>query len=96
MVPASFVGLLRTRNGLREGRMRAREAEPVGPVPLEHVEAVLPRLPWPVAVMVRLQLLCGCRAEEVMAMRGCDLSPAIPSGSTARLATRTDGEAKTG
>jgi integrase len=56
----------------------AREAEPVGPVPIEHVEAVLPRLPRPVAAMVRLQLLCGCRAGEVMVMRGCDLTPGDP------------------
>jgi integrase len=77
-VPASVVGLLRTLDGLREGRMRAREAEPVGPVPLEHVEAVLPRLPRPVAAMVRLQLLCGCRAGEVIVMRGCDLTPGDP------------------
>jgi hypothetical protein len=66
MVPASIVGSLRPLDGLREGRTKAREAEPVGPVLIESVEAVLPRLPCPVAAMVRLQLLSGCRAGEVM------------------------------
>src|SRR5512135_765541 len=78
MVPASVVESLRTLDGLREGRTKAREAEPVGPVPIEHVEAVLPRLPRPVAAMVRIQLLCGCRAGEVMVMRACDLTPGDP------------------
>jgi integrase len=47
----------------------------VVPVPKEHIEATLPYLPRPVAAMVQLQLLCGCRPEEIMIMRGCDLTP---------------------
>jgi integrase len=78
MVPGSVVEALRNLDGLREGRTEAREAEPVGPVPLEHVEATLPYLPRPIAAMVRLQLLTGCRAGEVAAIRGSDLTPGDP------------------
>src|SRR5262249_20211090 len=49
------------------------------PVPIERVEAALPHLPGPVAAMVRLQLLTGCRVGEVVAMRGCDLTPGEPN-----------------
>jgi integrase len=73
MVPASVVEALRTLDGLREGRTAARETTAIGPVALEHVEAALPFMPRPVAAMVRVQLLCGCRAGEVVRMRGCDL-----------------------
>jgi integrase len=78
LVPSSVVEALRTVDGLREGRTVAREAEPVGPVPVGRVEVTLPWLPRPVAAMVRLQLLCGCRTGEVMAMRGCDLTTGDP------------------
>jgi integrase len=73
MVPGSVVESLRTVDGLREGRTNAREAPPVQPVAIEQVETTLPHMPRPVAAMVRLQLLTGCRAGEVLAMRGCDL-----------------------
>src|SRR5208283_1332665 len=33
----------------------------------------------PVAAMVQVQLLTGCRTEEVLAMRGCDLTPGEPN-----------------
>jgi integrase len=79
LVPASVVQALRTIDGLREGRTEAHEAEPIRPVPIEHVEAVLPALPRPIATMVRIQLLTGCRAGEVMAMRGCDIVATDPT-----------------
>jgi integrase len=75
LVPASVVQALATVDGLREGRTEAREAADVSPARPEHVEAALPFMTRPVAAMVRLQLLTGCRAGEVTAMRGCDLTP---------------------
>lgn len=48
------------------GRGQVRESEPVEPVALDVVEATLPLLPTPVAAMVRLQLLSGCRPAEVI------------------------------
>jgi hypothetical protein len=53
-LPSWVVESLRTVDGLREGQTEAREDEPVGPVPIEHVKAVLPFLPDPVAATVQL------------------------------------------
>jgi integrase len=74
LVPPAVHEALRTVPGLKKGRCAAREAAPVRPVPLEHVEATLPFLPAPVAAMVRLQLLTGCRPGEAMVMRAIDLT----------------------
>ena len=49
LVPASVVQALGTVAGLQKGRTDAREARPIGPVPIERVEATLPHLPRPVA-----------------------------------------------
>ncbi len=73
LVPASVYQSLRTVDGLRRGRARVKESKPVGPVQVERVEATLPFLLPPVAAMVRLQLLTGCRAGEVVVMRGRDI-----------------------
>jgi integrase len=59
---------------LAKGRTAARETGKVPPVPLEHVDAVIPLLPPPVAAMVRLQLLTGARPQEVIHLRPGDLS----------------------
>jgi integrase len=79
LVPPGVHQALRSVAGLQRGRSGARESGPIGPVLVEHVEAVLPLLPGPVAAMVRLQLLTGCRVGEVLTMRGCDLTSAGPS-----------------
>ena len=73
LVPASVVVALGTVAGLQEGRSEAREAPPIGPVPIDRVEATLPHLPRPVAGLVRLQLLTGMRPGEACAIRGRDL-----------------------
>jgi integrase len=73
-LPASVHQALQDVPGLRLGRGNVRESEPVGAVPVEVVEATLPFLPPPVAAMVRLQLLSGCRPGEVMRMRAVDLT----------------------
>jgi integrase len=75
MVPPSVHQALQAVPGLQKGRTDARESEEIKPVPIEHVEATLPHLNPVVAAMVRIQLLTGCRAREVMTMRGCDLTP---------------------
>jgi integrase len=69
---------LQTVPGLQRGRCQAREADPIQPVPVEDVEATLPFLPYPVAGMVRVQLLTGCRAGEVMGMRAEDIDTSCP------------------
>jgi len=70
--PAVFQSL-QTVPGLQKGRSRVKEAPGVAPVALKDVEAVIPHLPGPVAAMVRLQLLTGCRLGEVVVMRRADL-----------------------
>lgn len=57
LVPADIWHGLQAVGGLRRGRSLAREAEPIGPVPDAHVEAILPHLTPLVADMVRLQRL---------------------------------------
>ena len=74
MVPAAVVQALDTLAGLQKGRSGAREPEPIGPVALADVEAVLPLLPRPVAAMVRVQLLTGMRPGEACQMRGRDIA----------------------
>jgi len=79
LIPAQVHEGLKTVEGLLEGQSGVRESAPIEAVPIDHVEAVLPLLPPPVAAMVRLQLLTGCRAGEVMRMRGRDLKAGEPT-----------------
>jgi len=70
---------LRALAPLKKGRTTARETPPIQPVPLAHVEAVLPVVARQVAAMIRLQLLCGMRPGEVVLLRPQDVER---SGST--------------
>ena len=79
LVPPSVHQAIQAVPGLLKGRTDARESEGIRPVAIEQVEATLPYLSRVVGTMVRLQLLMGCRAEEVMIMRGCDLTPGEPT-----------------
>jgi integrase len=74
LIPAGVYAELITVEALKEGRCAAREAPAVLPAAAEHVEAALPYLPAPVAALVKLQLLTGCRAGEAMVMRAIDIS----------------------
>ncbi len=69
MVPSSVLEGLRSVQGLERGRSRARESDPVKPVPDAVVERTLPFLRPPVRAMIQLQRLCGARPGEIMAMR---------------------------
>jgi integrase len=66
---------LESVDSLRAGRSEARESDKIEAVPREIVEKTLPKLNRVVAAMVKVQLLTGCRAGEVMVIRGCDLFP---------------------
>ncbi|MEN8148991.1 MAG: site-specific integrase [Planctomycetota bacterium] len=70
--PEVYHGLL-TVDGLRRGRSRAKETQPVRPAPEEAVEAVLPHVSGAVQALIRLQLLTGMRPGEVVIMRGQDI-----------------------
>jgi integrase len=79
LVPGSVAQALQNVNGLQKGRSKVKEAKGIVPVPVESVEATLPRLSGQVAAMVRVQLLTGCRTGEVVVMRGRDLTFGEPN-----------------
>jgi integrase len=70
LIPASVVAALDMVPGLKSGRSVARETEPVRPVEIEIVQKTLPHLSPTVAAMVRVQLLCGMRPQDVCRMTG--------------------------
>ncbi|MBI3861133.1 MAG: site-specific integrase [Planctomycetia bacterium] len=73
IVPVCVPEELRTVDGLKSGRTRARETEPVRPVAEEDVQRVLPLLSQPLRTMVQIQLLAGCRPQEICMLRPCDI-----------------------
>ena len=78
-IPGSVIHELETVEALGKGRSEAKEADPVQAVPVEDVDATLPYLNRIVAAMVKIQLLTGCRAGEVMIVRARDLRPSKPN-----------------
>lgn len=70
--PTSYQGLAAVA-GLRRGRSKARETEPVRPVPDARVDAIRPYVAPPVWAIIELQRLTGMRPGEVVIMRSCDL-----------------------
>jgi integrase len=73
IVPVSVYQALSTVTGLRKGRSKAKESEPVKPVSAAAVGAIRSHVSRQVWAMVQLQILTGMRPGEVSAMRGCDL-----------------------
>jgi integrase len=73
LIPASVPQALATVPGLQRGRCDAPESGGVKPVRWEDVDATLPHLSGPVAGMVRLMRFSNCRAQDAVALRGCDL-----------------------
>ena len=68
LVPPEVYHGLQALAPLRAQRTEAPEPDPVGPVDLDQVEAVLPHVSAEVAAMIRLQLLTGMRPAEVCGM----------------------------
>lgn len=64
---------LATVPGLKRGRSEAAETDPVRPVPEERVNAIEPFVSRQVWALIRLQLLTGARAGELVGMRPIDL-----------------------
>jgi integrase len=73
LVPATVWHGLRTVSGLRAGRTRARETDPIRPVADAIVDATLPHVTPEVAAMIRLQRATGMRPGEVCILRACDI-----------------------
>lgn len=72
LIPVDSHTRLCTVEPLERGRTRARETDPVKPVPIEYVEAVLPFVSRQVAAMIRLQLYTGARCGELIGIRPVD------------------------
>ena len=73
LIPASIIEALRCVAGLRYGKTQAKETDPVRPVPLAYVDAVLPHVAPQIKAMIELQRVTGMRSGEVCRMRRCDL-----------------------
>src|SRR5262249_42521621 len=73
MVPPSVHQGLKAVEGLKNGRCGVRESTPVKAVPDAIVDAILPRVPRPVAAMIQLQRLTGMRPGGVVIMRTMDI-----------------------
>src|SRR5262249_14494581 len=69
LVPETVYRALMTVNGLERGRTKARETEPVEPVPDDVIARTLVHLNSEVAGMVRVQRLTGMRPGEVFRLR---------------------------
>lgn len=65
--------VLKTVAGLKQGRSRAVESDPVGPVSIEHIDATKPFLRPVVWAMIQLQLLTAMRPGEVRLLRLADI-----------------------
>jgi integrase len=65
LVPASVPQALAMLQGLQRGRSKARDCEPIKPVPRGDVEATLPHLNRHLRTMVQLQMLTGMRPGEI-------------------------------
>lgn len=72
-IPASVVNALDLVPGIPSKRGVARETEAVRPVEIRSVLATLPYLSPTVSAMVRVQLLCGMRPQDVCRMTGREL-----------------------
>lgn len=72
-VESATLQALQAVESLRQGRSPAREADPVGPVADQSVDAVLLHVPRPVAAMIQLQRFTGMRPGEVTLMRTGDI-----------------------
>ena len=73
LVPPLVLEGLRAVAPLKKGRTEAKESPPIRPVPIEHVDAVIPHVSRQVAAMIQLQILTGMRSGEVVLMRPCDV-----------------------
>lgn len=77
LVDAAVYTALMTLDPLRKHRTDAPESPGVAPVDEAAVRATLPHMPEPVAAMVELQLLTGCRVGEILRMRAVDIDRSV-------------------
>ncbi len=73
LVPPSVYHGLDTVYGLQRGRTEARETEPVKPVPVALVDAILPHISAQAGAILQLMQHTGMRPGEACIIRGIDL-----------------------
>ncbi len=73
LVPVQVHQALAALPGLKKGKTKAREADPILPVDNATVEATLEYAPKIIQDMVRFQQLTGCRPGEVRSLRPCEI-----------------------
>lgn len=78
LVPVTVHAALARVKGLKKGKSAARETARVRPVPDDHVQKLLTVVPPAVRAMVEIQWLCGCRPQDVVQMRPCDIDTSGP------------------
>ncbi len=71
--PTVYQGL-QALEGLKRGKCKARETDPILPIDDAIVEATLPHCRPEVADMIRFQRLTGCRPGEVRTIRPCEIN----------------------
>ena len=73
LVEPSVYEALRAVPGLRRGRTKAREPEPVKPVPEAHINAIKPHVSRQVWALIQLQRFTAARQGELVRMRAVDI-----------------------
>jgi integrase len=73
MVPVEVYQALATVEGLRMGRSRARETEPIQPVLEGQINAIEPFVSRTIWALVQLQLFTAARPSELLKLRACDI-----------------------
>lgn len=73
LIPGNIFHAVQAVSGLKRGRSPAREAEPVGPVPLHDVHAIQPFVSKQVWALVQLQMFTAARAGELVRMRAGEI-----------------------
>lgn len=73
LIPGDVYRDLQLLAPLKRGRTNAKEKPPIKPVAWEQVEKTLPFLPEVMQAMVKVHYLLGCRSQDVVQMRPCDL-----------------------
>lgn len=80
LVPGDVYHALRAVESLRRGTPGVRDTEPVKPVPVETVAAILPYLQPAMRAMVRVQVLTGMRPGELCQLRVADIDQSGEGG----------------
>ena len=90
LIPVDVPQSLQCVEGLRAGRaLGVKEPQPIRAAKWEHVEAVLPYMPAPVADLMRLCWHTGARIGELVNLRASDIDKSAPIWTATITAHKT-------